>query len=350
MRFAFGAGGTGGHIIPALALAEELKKLGHSCFFIGNKGSMEERLASVHGYSFYTIQVQKLYRKFTLQNLLFPFYLFKSFLQSCRLIKDADAVISTGGFVAGPVALAALARKVPAFLHESNSYPGLTTRALARWQSRLYISFDDTLKHLKGVKAVNLGIPILRRELSESFNLAKLGLHPQKPSILISGGSQGSVAINEIIAKSVPAFRDMGFQLIWQTGANSYDQYQREFGDKEGLYLFDFSPHLAEMMYHADLAITRAGALTIAELMAAKLPAILIPLPTSAENHQYYNALAQKNRGLATLIQQKQLSTESLCEAIANKENWYKKDAAEHAAENRAAERIVQDILSFLKE
>lgn len=345
MRFAFGAGGTGGHIIPALALAKELKAAGHECFFIGNKDSMEERLSQNAGFGFRTIKVQKLYRKLSLSNLLFPYYLFKSVLDCQKLIRACQGVITTGGFVAGPVALAALRLRIPCFLHESNSYPGLTTRHLAKHLTRFYISFDETAKYLPKVKAINLGIPIIKREIVE-FKLPDIGLQEAKDTLLISGGSQGSVALNKVISQAMPELLARGWQIIWQTGANSYQEYQALHKDTPGLYLFDFSPLLAEMMKAAKLAITRAGALTIAELEAAKLPAIHIPLPTAAANHQYYNALAQKQKGIATLIEQKDFSPQRLLNTLDSVANWLDTSKLNALGENTAARDIAQDILN----
>lgn len=345
MKFAFGAGGTGGHIIPALALANELKEAGHECFFIGNSGSMEERLSQSSGYEFRSIKVQKLYRKLSLSNLLFPYYLLKSYLDCQKLIRTCDGVITTGGFVAGPVALAALKLGIPSFLHESNSYPGLTTRHLAKHLKRFYISFEETRKYLPRVEAINYGIPIIQREKAD-FRLSDIGLADGKDTLLISGGSQGSVALNKVISAALPKLLAQGWQIIWQTGANSYQQYKDLHKDTPGLYLFDFSPLLAEMMKAAKLAITRAGALTIAELEAAKLPAILIPLPTAAENHQYHNALAQKHKGIATLIEQKDFDTHKLLDTLNNVASWLDTQKLNALGENTAARDITQDILN----
>ncbi|MCB5269696.1 MAG: undecaprenyldiphospho-muramoylpentapeptide beta-N-acetylglucosaminyltransferase [Candidatus Cloacimonetes bacterium] len=346
MKFAFGAGGTGGHIIPAIAMATELKRRGHECVFIGNANSMEERLTANAGFGFHTMKVQKLYRKLTPANLLFPYYLSSSILKCRKLLQDCDGVITTGGFVAGPVALAAISRKIPCFLHESNSYPGLTTRHLASRLTRIYISFEDSRKYLPLNKLRNFGIPIVEPRDKQEFSFEQLSLQNNKPTILITGGSQGSVAINDAVA-SIAKVLLQNWQIIWQTGAYSYHRYQEMFKDVQGIYLFDFSPNLAQMMRKVQLAITRAGALTIAELEAARIPAILIPLPTAAENHQYYNALAQKNKGVAELIAQKDLSPQTLLTAISTVDHWLNKRAMQALPENNATHNIINDILSF---
>jgi UDP-N-acetylglucosamine--N-acetylmuramyl-(pentapeptide) pyrophosphoryl-undecaprenol N-acetylglucosamine transferase len=347
VKFAFGAGGTGGHIIPALAMASELSARGHECVFIGNQNSMEQRFSNDAGYPFHPIKVQKLYRKLTVANLLFPYYLSGSVIACRKLLRDCDGVITTGGFVAGPVAIAAISKRIPCFLHESNSYPGITTKYLSPRLTRIYISFEDSRKYLPLNKLRNFGIPIVNQDQRGSFDLQQIGLQESKRTLLITGGSQGSVAINEAVSTIVSVLLQQDWQIIWQTGTHSFQRFANLYKGTPGVHIFDFSPHLAEMMQTADLAITRAGALTIAELEAAKLPAILIPLPTAAENHQYYNALAQRNKGVAEFIEQKELSPQSLLASISTVDNWFNLRAMNALPENNAAHNIINDILSF---
>lgn len=348
MRFAMGAGGTGGHIVPALALAKELSMQGHECIFIGNAHSMEERMAMQAGIPFHRIKVQKLYRSFKPDNLLFPIHLISSIFHSIRILKEGkiDGVITTGGFVAGPVAIAAILLKLPCFLHESNSYPGLTTRHLAKRLSRLYISFEDARKYLPGVKAFNYGIPIQKKEHKRP-DLGLYGLDESRPCLLITGGSQGSLAINSAISTILDILITDGWQILWQTGGTTYRKFHAKHHATQGVHLFDFSPDLASMMLRADLAITRAGAMTIAELESAALPAVLIPLPTAAENHQYYNALAQKQKGVAELIPQKDLSPQNLLSTIKTMDREAMRSRLLALPVNSAAEMIVKDILAL---
>ena len=352
MRFAFGAGGTGGHIIPALAMADELSLQGHECIFIGNKNSMEERLALVHKYRFLTIRVQKLYRNLSPSNLLFPYYLASSILESRKHLSSnkIDGVFTTGGFVAGPVALAAISLKIPCFLHESNSYPGLTTRHLARYLSRLYISFEDTRKYLKKAELRNFGIPILKHVESYAFDLSEIAFKKGKKTLLITGGSQGSLAINNVIASAITVLLEDGWQILWQTGRSSFAEFYPQNKNRESLYIFDFHPRLASMMRISDLAITRAGAMTIAELEDARLPAILIPLPTATDNHQYYNALAQKEKGVAELLVQSEMGAQTLLALVKNLSLPNMKEKLDTLPENTAVIDITKDILNFYKE
>lgn len=349
MRFAFGAGGTGGHIVPAIALAKEMKAKGHHCIFIGNKNSLEERLSQKEGFPFFPIKVQKLYRSLTPTNLTFPYYLIASILKSISILKQQriDGVITTGGFVAGPVAIAALFTKKPSFLHESNSFPGLTTRKLASHLKRLYISYGDTKRFIKKADMKNLGTPIIVKDDTQALDLEDIGLINGRKTLLVTGGSQGSLAINTAVSKALRGLIDSGWQIIWQTGKNSYQQFKEEFEGTPSLYLFDFTNQMTEMMLASDLAISRAGAITLAELRQNKLPAILIPLPTAADNHQYFNAKACKDDGIAEILEQKDLSKDTLFKLIQSVDYLAMKETLATMKANTAAKDVVEDILNF---
>ncbi len=319
MRIVFGAGGTGGHITPALAVANELRDRGFSICFIGNQNSLEQKLCKAAGYPIRYIRVQKLYRKLTLVHLMFPVYLAISVIKAIMYIRNfkADLVFCTGGFVSGPVAIAAIICKVPLFFHESNSYPGLTTRLLSRYTSIVFTAFDASKRHLSVDRVLHVGIPIMDNVCKTSeFHAESYNLSKDSPKILVVGGSQGSVAINRVIEDSSSKLLSMGFELIWQTGVNSFDEYSAKFKGVKGIYIFDFSTTLPAFYQNSYIAITRAGAMTIAELEATKLPAILVPLETSAENHQYYNAIEQKKKGVADHILQKDLNVDNLISRI----------------------------------
>lgn len=352
MKFAIGAGGTGGHIIPAIALANELRSRGHECFFIGNSNSMEQRLSSAEGYQFFEIKVQKLYRKLSIENILFPYLLMKSIFKCLGTVKrqGPDAVIVTGGFVSGPTAIAAVLSRTICFLHESNSYPGLTTRMLAPYLTRIYISFEDTRKYLPMNKLRNFGIPLKEKNDTQVVDYQQLGLQEGAKTLLITGGSQGSLAINEAISQITPSLLESGWQIIWQTGAITYEKFNVQYKETPGVYIFDFTPLMPQLMNLATLAITRAGAMTIAELEATELPSILIPLPTAAENHQYFNALAQEKKGVAVLIQQDALSSEKLLHTIRNIDLVALRQKLTLLPKTNASENIVDNILSYFKE
>lgn len=317
MKIAFGGGGTGGHIVPALAVAKEVSQQGHYVYFIGNADSIESRLADADGYPFRNIKVKKLYRSLNPQNLLFPYYLVSAVITAVKILKQegTDAVFCTGGFVSGPVSIAALLFRIPLFCHESNSYPGLVTRTLSRYYKRIYISFETSRKYLPSAKLSNFGIPI-KLPQSDSFTPESIGLNKSKSILMISGGSQGSLAINQAVDLALPELLNRGYQVVWQTGSTTYDTFADKHHSVPGLHLFAFSPDLPRMLKFVDIAITRAGAMTIAELEENRIPAILIPLPSAAENHQYYNALEQQEKGVAFLLEQSHLNSSSLLDSL----------------------------------
>ncbi len=353
LNFVLGCGGTGGHIYPALAIAQQLQSSGHHLTFIGNRGGMEETLIPQAGHQFVGIRMRKLYRKLSLANLLLPFFLVSSTIVCLRVLRrtKADAVICTGGFVSGPVGIAAALRKIPLYFHECNSYPGLTTRHLAKHARIVFTGFSGTAKHLPQARVREIGIPLLQKqEQPQTVMAGDLHLESSKPILLVTGGSQGSLAINNAVASALPGLLELGWQLIWQTGQTGHAEFSRRFPDSAGVHIFAFSPQLKEYYKLARVAVTRAGAMTITELMENHLPALLIPLPTAAENHQHYNALEQQNKGLALLLEQNGLTGETLLEAVTklNAEHDKYLNNLRNLPRNTAAGDIAREILNDL--
>jgi UDP-N-acetylglucosamine--N-acetylmuramyl-(pentapeptide) pyrophosphoryl-undecaprenol N-acetylglucosamine transferase len=353
VKIAFGGGGTGGHVVPALAIANQLKLKNHETIFIGNANSIEERLSLADGNSFHVIRVQKLYRSLSIRNILFPYLLLRAVLTARSILnrEKPDAVFCTGGFVSGPVAIAALLLHIPLFCHESNSYPGLVTRVLSKHFMCIYISFEASRKYLRNSRCQNFGIPIQAPQ-SSAFKLSSIGLDELKPIVMISGGSQGSFAINEAIDAALPELLEKGYQVLWQTGKATYHRFADKHPAVKGLYIFGFSPDLAQMLKHVDIAITRAGAMTIAELEENRIPSILIPLPGAAENHQYYNAIEQQDKGVAFLLEQKYLNSNSLLESLdtlAGSLDDYKAKLCSLPS-NEAASKITNDLLGQIQD
>ncbi|OQC10361.1 MAG: UDP-N-acetylglucosamine--N-acetylmuramyl-(pentapeptide) pyrophosphoryl-undecaprenol N-acetylglucosamine transferase [Candidatus Cloacimonetes bacterium ADurb.Bin088] len=349
--FVVGCGGTGGHIYPGLALARELQSGGSDIHFIGNRGGMEERIVAEAGFPISTVHVQKLYRELKISNLLFPYRLATSVITAVRILRkiNPSGVICTGGFVSGPVAIAAIVTRIPLYFHESNSFPGLTTRWLARFTNITFTSFARTSGYLPKAKTLQLGIPLLpKKDLQEEFSPAEIGLQPDKPVILITGGSQGSQAINAAVDAALDSLLEKGYQVIWQTGKSGYDNYGKRHGKKPGLHVFSFSSRLKEFYRCARIAVTRAGAMTIAELEQNRLPAILIPLPTAADNHQHHNAAEQSKKGVALLLRQSELNQSSLMAAIDTLESNYDSyiEKLHSIPANTATQDIVKAILT----
>jgi len=320
LKILFGAGGTGGHIIPALAIAHELAFRGWEIAFIGNKNSMEQSIVEKHGYAFTPIHVQKIYRRFTLRHIMFPFLFVASISKSLSCVRryHPDAILCTGGYVSGPVAIAAKLLNYIIYFQDGNSFPGLTTRLMSGAAKHIFIASDAARRHLKSADCILTGNPLLKYEPLDKTGIDwnSLNLHKNTIKLFIIGGSQGSSIINKVIGDCVPELLEQGIELIWQTGKAHLQDISEKYSDKPGLHMFGFTDRMSEFYQMADLAIARAGALSIAELEEHRVPTIFIPLPSAAENHQYKNAITQQQKGLGTVLEQKLLSRQSLLEAI----------------------------------
>ncbi len=358
MKIIVAAGGTGGHILPALAITEELQKLGCEILYIGNKNSMEERLTKSLNISFAQIDVQKLYRSFTFAHIKFPYKLLSSVIGSIHLFRKfkPDAFVGTGGFVSGPVGLVAIFTGTPIFWQEQNSLPGITTRFISRFAKRIFIAYNGALNYLPKEKCLLVGNPIHPSILIEKDKLdaRKYSLAEGNKTLLILGGSQGSTAINNIIMQIINQLSLNKINLLWQCGKRDYDSLHSKISNLPGIYLFPFSHEMGKIYNSADMAIARAGALTLAELEMKKVPAILIPLPTSAGNHQVFNALEQEEKGIAKVIEQKNLNPDILLLSIKemlDNINHFKSNSnnrQEMKSASVIAHKIIED-LSFHK-
>ncbi|MDP8269505.1 MAG: undecaprenyldiphospho-muramoylpentapeptide beta-N-acetylglucosaminyltransferase [Candidatus Tenebribacter davisii] len=310
------AGGTGGHIIPAISIIQELIKENIQILFVGNVNSMEQKLAKQFSIDFAEINVQKFYRKFTFAHLKFPFKLLKSMLESKKIIRkfEPDAFLGTGGFVSGPVGYAAHLLRVPIFLQEQNSYPGATTKILSKYATKVFIGNHDAKKYIPREITVYSGNPINLSavEEKETIDFEKFGLKAGTKKIFLFGGSQGSVVLNNAFLPIVDDLLKKGFEIIWQIGKYSFDEFYPKIKDRKGIYGFDFTNEIGKIYNSVDIAIARAGALSLAELETKKIPSILVPLPSAAENHQYFNALELKEKNIAVIIEQKDLNPEIL--------------------------------------
>jgi UDP-N-acetylglucosamine--N-acetylmuramyl-(pentapeptide) pyrophosphoryl-undecaprenol N-acetylglucosamine transferase len=333
LKILFGAGGTGGHIIPALAIAHELSSRGWKIAFIGNKNSMEQSIIVKHGYAFTPVHVQKIYRRFTLRHIMFPFLFVASICKSLSCIRryHPDAILCTGGYVSGPVAIAARLLGQKLYFQDGNSFPGLTTRFMSGAAKHVFIASDAARRHLKSADCVLTGNPLLLYEPLDKTGIDwnGLNLHKNTIKLFIIGGSQGSSIINKVIGDCVPELLEQGIELIWQTGKANLQEISEKYSKKPGLHFFGFTDRMSEYYQMADLAIARAGALSIAELEEHRIPTIFIPLPTAAENHQYKNAIIQQQKGLGIVLEQKNLNRQFLLAAIkdivANRDDFVNK-------------------------
>ncbi len=300
-RVIFAGGGTGGHLYPAIAIADRLRDLlsargGADILFVGTRHGLEYRQRETLGYPLHLINMRGLARSLSIRNLLVPLIALTALYRASRLLRKfrPDLVVGTGGYVAWPVLNRAAAQGIPTVLQEQNSFPGIVTRRASRAAQRIYLGFDGAREHLPSeANIVVTGNPVRGTigTANRSEAIREFGLDPEKKTILILGGSQGARAINQAVLRSlIHSGLDAGYQLLWQTGKREYKDVSAAAGDKvTGRSLFPFAQRMDLVYAAADVAVARAGALTLAELIACNLPAILIPYPFAAGDHQRHN-------------------------------------------------------------
>jgi UDP-N-acetylglucosamine--N-acetylmuramyl-(pentapeptide) pyrophosphoryl-undecaprenol N-acetylglucosamine transferase len=308
-------GGTGGHLFPALAIADEIKKLRPEAefLFVGTKGKIEARVVPQRGYPFRTIWISGFHRRLTIDNLLFPLKVVVSLVQSLLVIQrfKPDVVIGTGGYVCGPILLVASWLRIPTVVHESNSYPGATTRMLAQRTTRLFIAFEATKRWLHRLDNVELvGTPT--RDSLESISRDEgrkfFALAPEKKTVLVFGGSLGAASINSAVMESLDVLLAAGVQIIWQTGQTEYQKVSQALGGKSVGWIGPFLDQMEYAFAAAEVVVCRAGATTLAELTRIGKPAILVPYPHAAADHQTHNARSLTDAGAALMIADKDVS------------------------------------------
>ena len=311
-KFLFAGGGTGGHLFPAIAVAEQIKEMKPEAeiMFVGTKDRIEGKTIPKLGYGFKSIWVKGFSRKFTLKNLLFPLRLFVSAVQSLFINAsfNPNVAIGSGGYVAGPAIWGASVLGAKVILLEQNSYPGVTTRLLEKHADEIHISFEDSKKYLKKKKILlTTGNPVRKNlgTIDKVKALTSFGFSAEKKTLLILGGSLGARSINKAAGNVVNKLSDEGLQVIWQTGKNYYEDY-KHFNSKS-IKVFDFIEDMNYAYSATNLILARAGATTIAEILVLGIPSILVPSPNVAENHQYYNAKSLSDEGAAILIEDKEI-------------------------------------------
>ena len=327
MRVIFAGGGTGGHINPAISIADYAKAQDENfeAIFIGTKTGLETKLVPKAGYKLEFIDIKGFDRKHLLKNVEVIKKLVESRAKMKKIIKDfkPDCIVCTGGYVSGPVTMAAKAAKIPALIHEQNVYPGLTLKVSEKYVDYLALSFEETVNHLNDKsKCVVTGNPI-RTEILKADKVAarqKLGI--TKPFVLIFGGSLGADKINDNVIKILNRVSKEGkISLLFGTGDRNYEKTMnrvREDGIalSEDVKIVPYIDNMAECMAAADLVVSRAGAITVSEIAALGKPSILIPSPNVVRNHQEQNAREFEKNGAASLILESELNENSLYDKI----------------------------------
>ncbi|MGB5273352.1 MAG: undecaprenyldiphospho-muramoylpentapeptide beta-N-acetylglucosaminyltransferase [Flavobacteriaceae bacterium] len=315
-RFILSGGGTGGHIYPAIAIADALKKRYPTAeiLFVGAKDRMEMEKVPLAGYRIEGLWISGLQRKLTLKNLMFPLKLISSLMKANKIISrfKPHAVIGTGGFASGPLLRVASGRDIPCLLQEQNSYAGITNKWLKDRVAKICVAYDGMERFFPASKIVKTGNPV-RGDLvaiNENGNKALefFGLEKTKKTLLVLGGSLGSRRINQLIEKELTYFESLDIQLIWQCGKLYFEEYGKY--ESKQVKVFDFLNRMDFTYAAADFVISRAGAGSVSELCIVGKPVLFIPSPNVAEDHQTKNAKALVAQNAALMLAESELDAE----------------------------------------
>jgi len=324
LKIAFAGGGTGGHLFPALNLADAMKERWNASIqFFGTKRGIENNKVPEAGYPLIRIPVAGFQRKLTLKNFSFPIKLWKSMQISTKALRNFDPhlVFGTGGYVMGPVLRSAVRLKIPVVIQEQNSYPGVTTRMLAGKADLVFTAYEESQRYLNNKNIVVSGNPIFYRPVNKERQvlMKKFGLSPDLKTILVFGGSQGAESVNRALADMISRSGVMpGYQILWQTGVQHFEHYSGMFEDQETscVKTYPFIEDMPAAYSICSFAVCRAGAMTLSELAAYSVPAILVPYPHAAADHQYKNAMALHKKGGVKLIRDDQNLSDALEQSI----------------------------------
>ncbi|HLS12124.1 MAG TPA: undecaprenyldiphospho-muramoylpentapeptide beta-N-acetylglucosaminyltransferase [Flavobacteriaceae bacterium] len=308
-------GGTGGHIYPAIAIADELKSRNEQTdiLFVGAEDRMEMQKVPEAGYPIKGLWIAGLQRKLSIDNLMLPFKLLKSFSDCKRILKEfkPDVVIGTGGYASAPLVRVASKRGIPCVIQEQNSYAGITNKLLSKRADKICVAFDGMEKFFPESKLIHTGNPVRKDIISINTNQTKakesFGLKSDKKTLLILGGSLGAKKINELVKDNLDLFEELGLQVLWQCGAYYIDTYKGLENDE--VKVTAYISNMAIAYAAADVIISRAGALAIAELCLVGKPSVFIPSPNVAEDHQTKNAQAIVNHDAAMLVKEQEIDS-----------------------------------------
>lgn len=309
-------GGTGGHIYPAIAIANELKlRYPNSKFlFVGAKDKMEMEKVPQAGYEFKGLWIAGIQRKITFTNVLFPFKLLSSLLKSRRIIKQfkPNIAIGTGGFASGPALLMASLNKIPTLIQEQNSYPGITNKLLAKKSHKICVAYDHLERFFPADKILKTGNPV-RQDLllihtKRDASLSFFNLNKNKKTVLVLGGSLGARRVNELIESQLDFFNQQNLQVIWQCG-KLYNLAYQKYHDLAHVQVHPFINQMGMAYAASDFIISRAGASSVSELCIVGKPVLFIPSPNVAEDHQTKNAKSVVDQNAAIMIKESELDS-----------------------------------------
>ena len=309
--FIISGGGTGGHIFPAIAIANEIRSRmpDAEILFVGAKDRMEMERVPKEGYEIEGLWISGIQRSQLHKNFLFPFKLISSLQKCSRILRKfkPDAVIGTGGFASGPLLYMAQRNKIPTLVQEQNSYPGITNKLLASRADKICVAYDHLDTYFPKEKLVHTGNPI-RRDIVEKFTSPPAKQSGKPLTLLVLGGSLGARSINNIMHTIYKDLNAAGYDIIWQCGSLYYEGFSKMINEEDHLKLMPFISDMAGAYQKADVIVSRAGAGTISELCLIGKPVVLIPSPNVAEDHQTKNAQAISDQNAAILVKESEIN------------------------------------------
>jgi UDP-N-acetylglucosamine--N-acetylmuramyl-(pentapeptide) pyrophosphoryl-undecaprenol N-acetylglucosamine transferase len=362
MRFIIAGGGTGGHIFPAIAIANALKKITSDpeILFVGANGKMEMEKVPQAGYQIKGIDIAGFNRSSLIKNLGLPFKLLKSFLQVKKIVDDfhPHAVIGVGGYSSFPVLRYAQAKGVPTFIHEANSFGGKSNMLLSKKAVKVFVATDGMERFFPAEKLLVTGNPvrksIIEASVSKQDALRFFGFGEDRQTILVVGGSLGAKSINEAIDLHLDDLLSNGLQVIWQTGKPYAEKAKQRVVNKQHVWVNEFIAQMETAYAAADIVVSRAGAMAIAELSLVKKPVVFVPYPFAAEDHQTANAMNLVNKGAAIMVKDSEAVDKVVPAIISLSKNKQKqhelKENIAKAAVSNADVVVAQEIVNAINQ
>ena len=356
-------GGTGGHVFPAISIANALKEIDSSIeiLFVGAQGRMEMKKVPDAGYEIKGLSIMGIQRKMTLKNLLVPFKLIKSLRRAKRIINDfkPDVVVGVGGYASGPVLRIASKKGIPTLIQEQNSYAGITNRLLAKKAKKICVAYEGMENYFPKEKIIVTGNPVRKNIIPTADKhdeaIKHFGLSPERKTILSIGGSLGAASINNSIIEQLKQFESDDIQLIWQCGKYYYQKANEELEKYilPNVRLMDFINRMDLAYAAADVIISRAGAVSISEVALVQKPAILVPSPNVAEDHQTKNAKSLADKNAAIIINDNEAKEKLITEVLKLIRDENKlaelKQNIEKFAKPDSAKKIAKEIIELTK-
>jgi UDP-N-acetylglucosamine--N-acetylmuramyl-(pentapeptide) pyrophosphoryl-undecaprenol N-acetylglucosamine transferase len=358
VRLLVAGGGTGGHLFPGIAIADEVVRRGGQAMFVGGSRGIETRAVPAAGYQLETLDVSGIKRMGLLGTVRGLLRVPLALLRSLAILRryQPDVVVGVGGYASGPMVLAAALARYPTAIQEQNSVPGFTNRVLGKLVKVVFIAFEDAAKHFPAKKVVRLGNPVRQKIVTALQGVVASETSADKLRLLVVGGSQGARAVSELVIGAAPLLVEAGvdFTLVHQTGTADLERIAERYktlGLDGRVTAQAFIDDMASAYGNADLVIARAGALTLAELAIAGRPAILVPLPTAADDHQSKNAARFAESGAAVVLDQRKAKAEDLARTVKDLAgDAARRTAMTVAMRGLARPRAAQEIVDRLEE